>query len=158
MKGFKTIRIQFRSIFRIKCLNLVLFFLEHSNTLCSQVWLTKTGGVLSYNGENKTDLVTLSDSLRTVQKVGPTPPVCLAAELAQVQAAHLAAALGASFAAQVAAQRAVAHQGLQEYLVQRQVVCAEPGRSGLGDIHLGVTLGAEHGERQRVSVLLRRLR
>lgn len=75
-----------------------------------------------------------------------TPPVCLAAELAQVEAADLAAALGASFPAQVAAQRAIAHQRLREHLIQRQVVAAQPPRPGRRELHLGVTVGAEHGD------------
>lgn len=71
-------------------------------------------------------------------------PVCLAAELAQVDAADLAAALSVSFAAQVASQRAVRDQGLQEYFVERQVVGAQPGRSRRRNVHLGVTVGTEH--------------
>ena len=68
----------------------------------------------------------------------------LAAEPAQVHAAHLAAALRASLSAQVAPQGAVRHQGLQENLVQRQVVRAKPAGSGRGDVHLGVAGGTQH--------------
>lgn len=85
-----------------------------------------------------------------------TLPVRLAAELAQVDAADLAAALGASFTAQVASQRAVRRQGLQEYFVQRQVVGAQPFRSRRRDVHLGVTVGAKHRDGDGGSVLLHR--
>lgn len=79
--------------------------------------------------------------------------MCLAAELAQVDAADLAAALGVSLAAQVASQRPVRNQRFQEDLVQRQVVSGQPGRSRRRDIHLGVTVWTEH----RYSFRLRRL-
>lgn len=70
----------------------------------------------------------------------------LAAELAQVDAANLAAALGCSFAAQVAAQRAVRRQTLPKHLVQRQVVGAQTLGSGRRQVHLGVTGGTQHGD------------
>ena len=49
-------------------------------------------------------------------------PVRLAAELTEVHAAHLAAQLRVPIAAQVAAHGAVRQEGLQEHLVQGQVV------------------------------------
>lgn len=68
----------------------------------------------------------------------------LAAELAQVEAAKLAAALSGSFPAQVAPQRAVRHQALPEHLVQSQVVGAQTLRPRRGEVHLGVTVGTQH--------------
>lgn len=76
------------------------------------------------------------------------------AELAQVDAAHLAAALGIAFAAKVATQQAIRHQGLQQDIVQRQVVRAQPVRSAQRNVHFGVTLGTEN--RDGGSVLLHR--
>lgn len=70
----------------------------------------------------------------------------LAAELAEVDAADLAALLGLSLPAQVAAQRTVRHQGLQEDLVQRQVVGAQPLRAGRRKVYLSVTDRTEHGD------------
>lgn len=75
------------------------------------------------------------------------PPVGLAAELAQVEAAELAAALGGSFPAQVAAQRAVRHQALPEHLVQRQVVGAQTLGPRRREVHLGVAVGTQHRDR-----------
>lgn len=70
----------------------------------------------------------------------------LAAELAQVDATQLAAALGGSFAAQVAAQRAVRLQALPEHLVQSQVVGAQTLGPRRREVHLGVTVGTQHGD------------
>lgn len=71
-------------------------------------------------------------------------PVGLRAELAQADAARLAAAHRAPFAAEVAAQRAAGHQSFQEDLVQRQVVGAQPARSGRREVHLGVAVRTQH--------------
>lgn len=73
-----------------------------------------------------------------------------AAELTQVEAAQLAAALGGSFPAQVATQRAVRAQALPEHLVQSQVVCGQTLGPRRGQVHLGVTVRTQHGDRGSV--------
>lgn len=74
----------------------------------------------------------------------PFLPVSLAAELAQVDAAKLAAALSGSFPAQVAPQRAVRHQALPENLVEGQVVGTQTLGPRRREVHLGVTVGTQH--------------